>query len=200
MAMTMNRRELVKVFWEQLDNFIRDWQKNPFRWDNERSIQFEIANRIKSAYGIRNDLMHLGYDYKLGGRFEKEQVYSRVRFEQKIYIKRRRQRCCPDIVIYDTINNPKLPPDSDWRKRINFPMLMVCEIKFRPVWKKGYRPKTKDNWDLEKLKSLLKRKDVRHGCWLNISCRRASSGNGFSKPTNDCGVKVYDIELPSLKK
>jgi len=197
----MNRRKLVRIFWEQLEEFIKDWQENPFRWDNERSIQFEIANRVKSAYGVRNDLMHLGYRCdKLGGRFRKEQLYSRVRFEQKIYIKRKRERCCPDIVIYDTIKNPKLPPDSDWRKKINFPMLMVCEIKFKPFWKKGYHPKKKDNWDLEKLKALLRQKDARHACWLNMSCKRASSGDGFPKPPKNRRFKIYNIKLPSIRR
>lgn len=47
------KKELVGIAWEQVEQFIDDWQKDPQWWYNERDIQVEIANRIKSIYRKR---------------------------------------------------------------------------------------------------------------------------------------------------
>lgn len=67
---------------------------------------------------------------------------------------------------------PNAPPDEN--EDVNFPMLLVCEIKV------DWDPEEQNNnWDSEKMNYLLNRKDTKYACWLNSCHSRTNSGNSI---------------------
>jgi len=164
---------LVQIAWNTIDQFINDWQHEPYRWAREIDIQAEIANRISIAYkDIDKDTVIGNYKDAIPG-FEKNQKWNRVCCEPKIiytYKDKKKYPCYPDIVIWDDIDNPDSPPDQNKNK--NWPMLWICEIKLNQ--------KEAADWDINKMKYLINQGAAKYGCWLNLNCKRANKGNGIS--------------------
>lgn len=194
-------RELVRIAFKNIKRFIKDWQKSPYEWDKEIDIQTEISGRIKYAYKkLAKDTMKASYKVKVNG-FEQEQLYSRVCCEPLIYYQDKngeRYSCFPDIVIYKDIEDPASPPDKIEQK-INWPMLWVCEIKY---WNEWISTSKKDEWDIEKMRYLLRQKDgAKYACWLTITRERTSIGNGINRQASeDKRLVEYEIKLPALKR
>lgn len=195
------KTRLINIAWQQIEKFIKDWQKSPFEWNKERDIQVEITGRIKSA--INRDECVYWANYK-GPRkikgFEKGQLSGRICCEPLTYYRYRDGKkyiCRPDIVIFDSPKNPDLPEEV-WKNKKNEPMLWICEIKYRREWRADDSDR-KGHWDLKKMKYLIKQKDgPKCACWLHIYLKRATSGNGVRAIT-DGKLRIYDVRLPFQK-
>lgn len=201
------KKELVRIAWQQIEQFIKDWQRSPHEWYNERDVQLEIANRIKDRFKrLKWDKIWGKYTKSVGKRFRgKVQYYSRVGCEPPIYHRFKEGKSevyKPDIVIWDDIKNPNSPFEEQYKEKRNDPrMLWVCEIKYMPEWRRPYNPKEEDNKDIQKLKRLLKQNDgTERACWLNIAYRvDKSCKNKFdNKPHTKGGLRKYYITLPSI--
>lgn len=194
------RKRLVNIAWKQLEAFIKGWQKDTYKWNNEIDIQVDLASRIKTAYKkLKKDTQWAKYKGVVNG-FEKGQIYSRIYCEPKTfyeYAKNKRDICRPDIVIYNDIENPSSPKEP-WRIKQNDPILWICEIKFQPEWG-NKRPNKRTNWDLRKIRYLLRQKDgTKYACWLDMSRERAKSGCGINRKILSHGrLRKYYVTLPS---
>ncbi|MFA5156991.1 MAG: hypothetical protein WC532_06330 [Candidatus Omnitrophota bacterium] len=196
------KEALVKIAWQQVKGFIADWQKSPYEWNKERDIQVEIVNRIQSIFRkLDKDKIWGKYKVGVAQGFKKGLLSRRIACEPSthyLYKDKKRYHCFPDIVIYDDIEDPNYPPDDN-NKKINCPMLWVCEIKYEREWMQPhYDNKKKDNWDLKKMTYLLRQKDgTRYACWLNIARKRALSGSGLSmRVLENKRLRVYNIRIP----
>jgi hypothetical protein len=133
--LTAKQRKIVNIAWEQVEKFIKDWQRSPNEWYGERDIQIEIASRLKMAYRRRR-LYKLWAKYKkpyYGEKFLKQGItMSRVDCEPPIYrrySKTKYEKYRPDIIVWDDIKHPENPCEFQYADRRNDPMLWVCEIK-----------------------------------------------------------------------
>jgi hypothetical protein len=185
---------LVQIAWDTVEKFLRDWQYEPYRWSQEIDIQTEIASRICSVYRI------IGYDTVMGNYsgavsgFERNQKWNRVCCEPTIrykYTDGKIYNCKPDIVVWDDIPDPDSPPDAT--EDSNWPMLWLCEIKFEG--------KKEENWDIEKMKYLLTQNDAKYACWLNLSRKRADTGNGIIWEKSIASERLWlcTAMLPAVK-
>lgn len=168
--------KLVQVTWDVIEQFITEWQRDPYRFLNEFSFQAELYSRIKTVI----DLMGYGTiegKYKKGivQGYEDLQNWNRVVCEPPVYYKDKQgnqRHCRPDIVIWEDIDNPDSPPDENsWD---NWPAIFVCEIKV------DAKDDDQNNPDLEKLKILVaNRKDVQYACWLNFIFKESDKKGVF---------------------
>ena len=117
---------LVQIAWDTINQFISDWQKQPYRWGVEKNTQAEIYSRLSNVYSLIGKGTITG-NYKGAGRgFGCNQAWNRVSCEEKIsykYKDGKKYHCFPDLILWDEIKNPDSPPDENW------PMLWMCEIK-----------------------------------------------------------------------
>lgn len=201
------KKELVKIAWQQIEQFIKDWQRSPHEWYNERDIQLEIASRIKDRFKrLKWDKIWGKYTKSVGKRFYgKVQYYSRVSCEPPVYHRFKNGKSevyKPDIVIWDDIKNPDFPFEFQYEKKRNDPqMLLVCEIKYMPQWRRPHNPKEEDNKDIQKLKRLLKQNDgAERACWLNIAYRvdKSCKTKFDNKPHTKGRLRKYYITLPHI--
>lgn len=188
--------EKVEVAWKVINQFIEDWQNDPYHWINEFSIQSEIYQRLKTVYTYFGwNKVEAKYTDKwvLDG-YEEKQNWSRVVCEQKMNYKWQKKlySCFPDIIIKNDIANPHKPYDL---KYDNWPSLFVCEIKV------DGKEQKEDDWDdIKKLRELIKMPDaVDYACWLNFKFKL-----GLKKPyhvwhTDSKNLFVCNITVPDLK-
>lgn len=161
----------VQLAWEIVDQFIIDWQKNPYYYLNEKSIQAEIYSRIKKQLEKKGDnILKANYiDKWVQKGYENKQNWSRVAIEPAMYYKEignKWVRCHPDIVIWD---------DSDKTEKLElakekfWPALWVCEIKVN--FKDRDESNDDANFDISKMKKLVNSKEglAQYGCWLNFN-------------------------------
>lgn len=156
----------VQLAWNIVEQFIKDWKKDPYYYDNEFSIQAEIYTRIKKALELIGEQnVKANYHEKwIPKIYEDKQNWCRVSAEPYfIYDKINNYYCHPDIVIWnDCAKNTGLK----WYNGKNWPAQWICEIKvdskINTVTKDG------TNWDIEKMKQLIRSGDVQYGCWLNF--------------------------------
>jgi hypothetical protein len=151
---------LVQTAWDIVETFLKQWTREPYRWNNEIDAQVAIAGRLTAACDLigRGTLLG-GYQNLLPPR---PQVWSRVSCEPKVYYKNaddERRHCFPDIVIWDDIPDPEHPPDADGHGF--WPILWACEIKYIQSEDAGV-------WDLEKMQYLVKQERARYGCWVHM--------------------------------
>jgi len=174
-----NENKLIEIIYETVEKFIGDWRNSPYEWETEIDIQCEIANRLRQlikSWGLL--ILKASYDYIRNGR---QQEYSRVCCEPGTNYNDSnrdgsRNDCKPDIVVYDDIDDPDNPPDLTPER--NWPMLWACEIKYQ----------TEDNcvsqnWDIEKMKYLLKQDETKYACCLYFN-RKGINMNPI-KPAED---------------
>lgn len=186
---------LVNIAWDVISKFIEDWQNEPYRWAKEIEMQVEITSRLSSVYKtIGRDTLVINYKDCISG-FKENQMWNRVSNEPPltyVYSDRKAYKCYPDIVIWDDINKPDAPPDED--ENVNFPMLLVCEIKVDWALQEH-----NNNWDNEKMNYLLNQGDTKYACWLNFCRSRAHSGNGIEwKLGNHDSLWLCNAQLPPL--
>ena len=173
---------LTEIAWHVLDRFLLDWQAEPFRWDREIDVQVEVANRLSLGFGTseqtpwwrptRTSRPSRSSDGH--GSCEPRLTYT--------YSDGKQYRCHPDIVIWDDIKNPSVPPDATGER--NWPMLWACEIKY------GQQKPT--DWDIEKLRYLMA---LRVG---SATVAKAGSGIVCQRDQVDGRLWVYDVMLPAL--
>lgn len=186
---------LVQIAWDVVSNFIRDWQKQPYRWGIEIEIQAEIYSRLSNAYNlIGKGTIKGNYKWALKS-FEHNQIWNRITCEAKIsykYKDNKRYLCFPDLILWDEIKDPSSPPVENE----NWPMLWLCEIKANSSNKIDGSSK---DWDIEKLEYLLNQNYVRHALWLNFFHQHSKKGTGieWSKPIKDKELWVCTIKLPA---
>ncbi len=156
----------VQLAWNIVEQFIKDWKKDPYYYDNEFSIQAEIYTRIKKSLELIGEQnVKANYDEKwIPKTYADKQNWCRVSAEPYfMYDKINKCYCHPDIVIWgDCAKNSGLK----WYNGKNWPAQWICEIK---VDSKTKTPSNDDeNWDIEKMKQLIGSDDVQYGCWLNF--------------------------------
>jgi hypothetical protein len=197
-------RKLIQIAYKQVELFIKDWHKTPYKWEKERDVQVEIVSRIKEALKKRNkDTYWANYrKYLIKNDRGTGQIYSRICCEPRIfyqYGRKERGMCRPDIVLWGSLKNPASPDETLDRKRQNYPLLWVCEIKYRPPWKKDDTERKKA-WDLDKMRYLLRQDDgAQYACWLHINFKRAASGKGINRIKLEHGRLIrYDVRLPAV--
>ncbi|MFC1476706.1 hypothetical protein ACFL5S_01950, partial [Fibrobacterota bacterium] len=120
---------LVQIAWDVVSNFIFDFQSTPYKWSKEIDIHTELASRIQSVYNTIGRNSIIGNYKELEKNVVGNQIWSRVSCEPYIsyvYNDGKSYYCYPDIVIWDRIKNPNLPPEYD---KNNWPILWACEIK-----------------------------------------------------------------------
>lgn len=144
-------KKIVKIAEREVKKFVKEWKKNPYLWDTEADIHGELYVRIKKSFkGI--DKKKIKWIY--GKYMCNEARFDRVYCEPLTYV-RGGGNYYPDIVIYEDYAS-----DND-DKRINEPMLWVCEIKYKTQWG-GDQNEEDWEYDKEKLKRLLEQqKDSR---------------------------------------
>src|SRR5208337_365549 len=120
---------LVDLAWDVLNQFLKDWQSNPYAWSHEIDIQTELASRLRTVYQlVGKNCVKANYDNALPG-FKGRQAWGRVCCQLPVRYQWQGTwaRCLPDIVVLDDIPDPNSPPDA--REEGTFPLLWVCEIK-----------------------------------------------------------------------
>jgi len=142
----MNKKDeekIVGIAESEVRKFVKEWKKNPYLWDSEADVHGELYVRIKQAIkkaGFRS----VNWQYKT--YMCRKERFDWVYCKPLTYIQGG-GRYYPDIVIYAGLKR-----DED--KKINDPMLWVCEIKYKTQWGGDQNEK---NWkyDKEKLIQLL---------------------------------------------
>lgn len=180
---------LVQKAHSVIDKFVRDWQKEPFRWSKEIDFQVEIASRLSAAYkSIKEDTVLINYpDEKLEG-FKRNQKWNRVCCEPQIRYKTngRKVFCYPDIIVWDDIKDPNSPPHYT-----EHPILWVCEIKIN--WKE------EDKKDMSELRHLIKKGYAKYACWLNLIRERATKGRAINKRSEkNKRLLIWEAKIPKL--
>lgn len=103
-------------------------------------------------------------------------------------------KCYPDIVIWNDIEDPNMPPDA--KGDVNFPMRLTLEIKLE-----GQLDEKNKNWDIEKMEYLLHQGDTQYACWLNFCWKRTKKGNGISWKLSDSEkLWICKVMLPASKQ
>ena len=138
-------KEIVALAEKTVNKFVEEWERDPYLWDTEADIHGELYMRIKKALkGIDKK--------KIKGRYKeymsKKERFNRVYCNPLTYVRGRRNYH-PDIVIYEDY---KFDNDD---KRINEPMLWVCEIKYKTNWGCDQHEENRKH-DKKKLRQLLK--------------------------------------------
>lgn len=154
---------MINVIWKVVETFIEEWRMAPYGWQNEIDLQAEITGRLRDAFKEQDKLYQkASYDYIRKGKIQK---YSRVCCEWSTHYqdsKGKRSYCSPDIIVYDDTGDPYNPPDADSYK--NWPLLWVCEIKYKTEDNSTIRSEV--DWDKEKMKKLLNQQESKYACGL----------------------------------
>lgn len=158
-------KKIVKAMEKEIIAFIKEWRRAPFMWNRESDIQVEIASRLKSVLQKAGKLTKkANFKINLQGYKGKPQKYSSICCEEVTYYrsKGKIKWYYPDIVVFDDLCEPysknNLPGDVDKKgswPQVNWPMLLVCEIKYES---ESYGDFHKENRtaDIAKLNRLLK--------------------------------------------
>ena len=182
---------LVQTAWYVIEQFIDDWQREPYRWYQEIDIQTEISNRLKQIYQlIGEDSILMKSHYKVQGLTD-IQKFSRVTCQTYVSYTDSDGKdfsCVPDIIVWDEVDDLEKYPEgisSSW------PILWACEIKYSGV-KHG-------DWDQEKLRYLVEQSRAKFGCWLQFYLERSNYGDGikWKKAGKDPKIWIGEIRLPA---
>lgn len=162
--------KIIDIIQNEVNKFISDWQNSSYEWLTEADIQMEIAYRLRAALKGRN--LHISkVEYPETGMIELNKVCCEYTIEYQIE-SGEREKCRPDIIVFDDIENPYAPPDIDGK---NWPMLWVCEIKCKTCWS-GLGDK---QWDIDKIRYLLKQDDgTKFAYSLSFDSTKEPSGGG----------------------
>lgn len=185
----MNKKyetRIVEIAEEEVEKFAKkDWKKNPYLWETETDVHAELYNRIKEALKRMNKhLLRAKYE-----GFKKPEKFNRIYCKPPVYIcweGIKKSKCFPDIVIYKDIPNINKPPDYDEKKKVNWPMLWVCEIKYKTDWSGDYQ-KCNRQRDNKKLNILLNQRNKKkingtdYGCCLDFSREKNRENKGYKR-------------------
>ena len=178
-----------------MNEFLKDWQSNPYAWSYEIDIEAELASRLRTVYQfVGRNCVRANYDNALPG-FEGRQAWGRVCCQHPVRYQwqgTKARPCRPDIVVLADIPDPNSPPDA--REEGTFPLLWVCEIKLnRPGGDDG-----SEDWDIAKMRALLEQGRAQYACWLTMYVRRAVSGTGIRWDQREEKLWQCTAELPPL--
>ena len=123
--------QLIGIARSIIEQFLREWQNEPYRWPKELNVQAELTSRLQTVFTLIGKGTLRGYYQWVVEGFEKRQVWSRVDAEHTIHSKSSdgsEYTCRPDIIIWDDIDDPDNPPDAGGGQ---WPLLFACEIKYR---------------------------------------------------------------------
>jgi hypothetical protein len=155
----------LKAVWAVLERLFAAWQRDPYRWANERDIQAALAGRLFAR------LDSLGVGHVVATNEEDDwsglgkQTWGRVACEPPVYTGATKRIVKPDVVVWDAA-----PPTDDTRR---WPILWACELK--------YIDRAAGGGDLRKLRGMLSPKGtVRSACAVEILRDTAKRGNGVS--------------------
>lgn len=178
---------IAALAWDIVETFLHDWQKEPYRWNQEIDVQVEIAGRLSTALKvIGKDTVKGNYHDAVSG-FEGRQVWNRVCCEPKLWLGPG-EYCFPDVVVWDDIQNPDQPPDAIPGR--NWPAIWLCEIKLD--WSDTSR------WDKEKLEQLISKDIARSAVGLELFRRRAEPGaDGLSWSLSSSRLRFCKAKLPT---
>ena len=169
------------------------WQREPYRWIQERDIQAEIGGRLNQIFTLQGIGSVKGVYGWVSPGFDKEQTWSRVSFEPYVAFvhKGEQYRVRPDIVIWDDLKSNECPPKYDEGEF--WPILWACEIK--------YGSGDDGSWDVVKLSMLLDYKKIKFGCAIRIHFVRDPKGVGINWGSNKHGIHlcICDISVPKKK-
>lgn len=186
---------LVNLAWDVLNQFLKDWQTEPYRWSKESDIQTELTTRLGTVYRLLGSgLVQAKYEDVVKG-FEGRQFWSRVCSEPTVRYQWQgaNASCYPDVAVLDDIADPNFPPDAN--EEGTFPLLWVCEIKLNPrpgVQKEG-------EWDdLTKIRTLLQQGRPRFACCLTMYRQRAEFGSGIEWDKREERLWQCAAKLPAL--
>lgn len=160
--------KLVNMAWEVIDDFVKEWQANPFLCEWEADYQVAIASRLISALKRVNEDVVLGNYPTSLEEYSHLQRWCRVSCEPMVsrLLNGTKRRIHPDIVMWDSISNPDAPPDV-------WPMLFACEIKVNSEG--GLKN------DIDRLKALVSAGHLEYGCVINFSRKHAEhSGHNMA--------------------
>jgi hypothetical protein len=55
---------MVQIEWDVVNQFVRDWQMNPYLWNKEIDVQMKLAGRLSSVLKILGrGTMEARYEY-----------------------------------------------------------------------------------------------------------------------------------------
>ncbi len=208
-------KSVISALEKEIIAFIKEWQRSPFMWNRERDIQVELASRLKSALiktKIGNKLKPFDYGCVRLKGFKKEQPCSRLCCEEVTYYKsknKKRKRiiksCYPDIIVYNDLDGCVGPDGLPYKannppgknSKVNWPMLLVCEIKYESESYGDFHPDHR-KLDRKKLQRLIKQQPDRningtkYACFLNFKrIKKVSNANIY--PTLLKKGKVVDF-------
>ena len=202
----MKKINLIKVIEEEVEKFIRDWQNSAYEWNTEVEIQSEIYYRLIRKINNKRKLFDK-IRYKVKDERNKDrQKYRRVCCEPLTFYRNQKGNIChgfPDIVVYDDLEKPKdyvNPPDFDGKKKVNCPMLWICEIKYQNEFSGGSSSASK-RFDKEKMKSLLKfdKGKTKFACFLDFDRAKPNTVENYIKIKDVLyreRLITYKIKLP----
>ncbi len=199
------KNEIISTAYKTVESFIQDWQHEPYKWNLEIDIQVDLTSRIKDALKVvGKDELYLSYKTDIIREFRGErQKYSRVCCEYSTYYNweigdgnSHRYACNPDIIIVDDpVDVDNLP---DVTPLTNFPMLWVCEIKYRTEYTSDNKENKK--WDKDKMLALLnQQKDVvLYGCCINLSREISKDSQNFNRTVDERNNRLvsYAAKVP----
>ena len=196
-----NEKQIVTLSKNVIEKFIYDWQKSPFEYSTEIDIQAEIYSRLAEELKLKNTLLFKNkYDSIKLETYKEEQIYRRIACEYPTHYfdeEGKRKYCQPDIIIYRG-DIEGVPPDN--KDGFNFPMLLVCEIKYETE-SGGDFDREHRQADVKKLNRLLdQRKEEINGTeyalFLNFIRKNKISDRKWNMSCELGKVSQYDNIIP----
>jgi len=112
-------KRMVEMAEEEIEKFVKKWEKKPYLWESEFDVHAELYMRIKSSLHKEFPL-EKSEKFKYKGMVKKEH-FDYIYCNPKTYANKRAKK--PDIVIYKNTGK-----ECNVGDRENEPMLWVCEI------------------------------------------------------------------------
>ncbi len=180
---------MVQTAWNVLEDVLKLWQKEPYRWMKERDLQAEIGGRLNQIFALQGLDVVVG-KYKWAVQGFDNQSWSRVAYEPYVgyeYEKGKYSYCYPDIVIWDYLEpGEKVPENQLW------PILWACELK--------YGSSDDGSGDVEKLKKLLKQQLIKFGCAIRVHFKKKLGiGIEWNKVEDRRHLWICEVSAPETK-
>ena len=170
-------KRMVEIADREIENFAKEWKRNPYLWESETDVHSELYIRIKKSLQ-KFPLKECRYK-GMKNKAEFDWIYCKP----KTYIKRANY---PDIVIYKYSGKEQNIGDKE-----NDLMLWICEIKYATDWSSSLSSETIKN-DIEKLKWFLntKKGGSKYARYL-ILRRYVRPSKNVEKVINDIDKRIH---------
>jgi hypothetical protein len=180
---------LIRIIRDVVLTFVRDWQRQPYKWGWEADFKCGIAGRLRQVFELTgHNEVRANYPDVVPG-FQDKQLWSRVWCELSM----EGAGCRCDVAVLDDIDDPDNPPRDPGKG--TFPHLWLCEIKQDP-YLAGIAAD-----DIAKLQKLLEDGKTSFACSIAFHRRRAKSGTGIQWQEMERGrLWQRTAELPALER